>query len=183
MRPHKRIWLALAYVLVGYCFIFVARPVVLFFRDLNLLRVLVTLICLATFYLLYRLILNNSRSNHNFSLKWTFGLGAFYSVLLYFVERPEERMHFVQYGLLSPLLIFTLSPYLQRNKAIHHFLSFALSASFGVIDECIQYIAPDRIFEWRDIYMNVAAAFLGSLFSILILFHASKLQTNVSLSR
>jgi len=92
-----------------------------------------------------------------FLMVWA--LGAF--VL---VEHPEERIHFLMYGVMVTLWYqgFRQSLVtLKRRTAI--FLSTLITAAVGILDEVLQIWVPDRVFDPRDIQFNVIAALLGGL--------------------
>jgi hypothetical protein len=71
---------------------------------------------------------------------------------------PIERIHFVKYGLLTTLLYFSQSP-----KSFWRQLSLAalLAASIGTLDECMQYFVPRRVFDLRDIVLNLTGTGVG----------------------
>jgi len=72
---------------------------------------------------------------------------------------PEESLHFVQYGVLSLLLLYAL-----RGRLDGWPLYFAVAMAgigFGIVDELIQWLVPLRYFDYRDIGLNTAAVFLA----------------------
>ena len=86
-------------------------------------------------------------------------------ILAYFVlglEVPEERVHFVQYGLLSVSMCYSLRPTL-AGKALYG-ATFFWTALGGIVDESLQYFIPSRVFDLRDIGFNVTAAAIGTGF-------------------
>jgi VanZ family protein len=71
---------------------------------------------------------------------------------------PEEAIHFVQYGVLSLLL---LRAYASRYGDRGAFVCAALLGSIlGVFDEVIQWAVPQRYFDYRDITINVSSIWL-----------------------
>ncbi len=74
-------------------------------------------------------------------------------------------MHLVQYGLLPPLFMYALN---NLGEKLAWRVSLLLSMAFGAADEFIQKLAPDRIFEWRDVHLNVVAAIFGSVFTLFV---------------
>lgn len=86
-------------------------------------------------------------------------------ILAYFVlglEVPEERVHFVQYGLLSVSVCYSLRA--QCDGRCLYAATFLCTAVGGIIDESLQYFIPSRVFDWRDIGFNVTAAAIGTGF-------------------
>jgi hypothetical protein len=74
-------------------------------------------------------------------------------------SNPEESLHFVQYGVLSLLLLRAL-----RDRLDGWSLYFAVAMAgigFGIVDELIQWLVPLRYFDYRDIGLNTAAVFLA----------------------
>lgn len=71
-------------------------------------------------------------------------------------RRPEEVVHLVEYGVLSFLVLNVLkreSPTLPL-----HLSAIALTASVGVLEELYQWALPSRVFDYRDIAVNLFAA-------------------------
>jgi hypothetical protein len=157
----NKIAVVTAYIVLGYAFIFVARPIVIFLRENNLLRISVALIGVSVAAGLFRLFLG--RLGLKLALAWIITICVFYSLLFGLLERPEERMHLVQYGLLPPML---MSVFAGLGKQRAWCLSLLLGGICGALDEFIQILAPGRVFEWRDVHLNIGAAFLGSIFAL-----------------
>lgn len=82
---------------------------------------------------------------------------------------PEEQVHFIEYGILSALVYVALTHDI-KNKSIY-FLSSLIVSVFGAGDEVIQWILPNRVFDVRDLVMNVIA---GILVQVLIAMVISK---------
>ena len=84
-----------------------------------------------------------------------------FSYFIIGLEVPEERVHFIQYGLLALLIIYSLNPWLSGVKL--YLLSGLMASLFGIIDEIIQYFLPSRYFDIRDISFNISASLMGVL--------------------
>jgi VanZ family protein len=90
------------------------------------------------------------------------GLLFTYGCLLkYHCRFPAERLHLMEYGLLAYLSYSGLRLHLSRMSA--YVLGFLISSAFGFLDEVIQYVLPNRVFEYRDVMTNVIASALGLL--------------------
>jgi hypothetical protein len=88
------------------------------------------------------------------------GFGLLYWLLLKYQCRfPSERLHLLEYGLLAGLAYRAFRFDFPRLKA--YVLGFLLAVGFGIVDELIQYVLPNRVFEVRDIVTNALAAALG----------------------
>jgi hypothetical protein len=94
-----------------------------------------------------------------------FALAAFavmyYILLQYLCRYPGDRVHFLEYGLLAYLLRRAFR--FDFSSAKSYALSFLIGGGFGAVDEGIQYVLSNRVFEVRDILINVIAAALGLL--------------------
>jgi len=76
-------------------------------------------------------------------------------------DNPEEAVHLVEYGLLALLTANAL-----RHRSDHRLLfvqAAFLVAMVGTVDELIQWITPERYFDWRDIRLNAGAGLLALL--------------------
>jgi len=76
-----------------------------------------------------------------------------------YLELPEERIHFLQYGILVYFVFRTLTFYSSGIKV--YALSFIVVALIGWGDEGIQRLLPQRYFEWKDVGLNCISAALG----------------------
>lgn len=68
---------------------------------------------------------------------------------------PEQAIHFLEYGLLGYFLFRALSLSM-RDKSVY--LVALLSGSLvGIFDEILQWMIPERYFDFRDISLNALA--------------------------
>ncbi len=86
-------------------------------------------------------------------------LGAGVGALVLGLSIPEERMHFLQYGLMAVLARRAVAPYL--GPWAHYIAAVVLSALLGLGDELIQGLLPDRHYDTRDVLINAVAAALA----------------------
>lgn len=75
---------------------------------------------------------------------------------------PIERVHIIEYGILSILLLRICRRYTHPLLAVVQ--SLFLASLAGVIDENIQRFLPNRIFALSDIYLNIAGAAAGIVY-------------------
>ncbi len=97
------------------------------------------------------------------------GLIALYVMLIFRLGAPE-RSHLIKYSILA---IFTHRALLERASFRKlawppSLLAFLLAFLFGIVDESIQIILPNRTFDPQDIIFNAMAA-LGAIMSSLFL--------------
>ena len=79
---------------------------------------------------------------------------------LYHLKIPEERIHLIEYGLLS-VLVFKALEFDLRKKGVLYVLSFFIVVIIGSVDEFIQYILPNRVGDLKDVFLNAFSGLLG----------------------
>ncbi len=88
---------------------------------------------------------------------------------------PQERLHYVGYGLLAGLLYAgwkepadTLSPAPGKHPAWLQpaLLTLFVGSAIGLLDELLQILWPRRYFDWADVQINVLAVAVGILVAI-----------------
>ncbi len=87
-------------------------------------------------------------------------LGALLITIILNLDRPEERIHFVEYGLLGFLFVKAFSSTSLRTLTF----SALLVTLVGSIDELIQWFLPNRVGDLRDVLMNAVGGLLGVWF-------------------
>lgn len=75
--------------------------------------------------------------------------------------RPAEKIHLLEYGLLSVLVYNALKIDLNRYGIILYVLGTIFCSLAGFYDEVIQRSLPGRYFSWRDVLVNSASSLLG----------------------
>lgn len=98
---------------------------------------------------------------------------ALLAVVLIVVVRmgipPVERTHLFEYGLLAFLLYKAFAEryagYAPLRAAI---IAVLITSALGTLDELIQYLLPNRIFDLRDIGFNILAATMSTLFVLAV---------------
>lgn len=81
-------------------------------------------------------------------------------------SRVVEAAHFVQYGTLAFLAVFSLR---RLSRVARWAQSLLLVVVVGVVDEFIQWLLATRFAEIRDLAVNVAAGAFGILYAGLVL--------------
>lgn len=92
-------------------------------------------------------------------LAWIFGVAALYALAsARLCERPEEAIHFVEYGVLAALAFRALG-HRVRDAGIY-VAAAGLGIAVGILDEGLQWLAPLRIWDLRDVGLNALGAVL-----------------------
>jgi len=83
-------------------------------------------------------------------------LAAVVFIYIYFTiklwNKPEEAIHFLEYGLLGFLLYQALRHHI-HDKGIY-FIAFLIGALVGIFDESLQWMIPRRVWDFRDLGIN-----------------------------
>lgn len=155
-----RSWLLLAaYVALVYASLPFVRDVVVALRQQQLLGAVVTgVYFLAAVALVYHVVFDVRLSDRIAFIALVI-LAALAGSLVLGLAIPEERIHFVQYGLMALLArgacAWTMKP---RGAFI---AALALASAAGYVDELIQGLLPDRVYDLRDVAINAVAALLA----------------------
>ncbi len=89
------------------------------------------------------------------------GLYAYFTIQLR--QHPEEAVHFLEYGALAYFFFRALSSRI-RDRTIY--ITVVLSVLFvGTLDEFIQWLMPERYWDYRDVGINALA---GVFFSVIM---------------
>lgn len=80
---------------------------------------------------------------------------------LYLPAFPTERFHFIEYGLLGALILRASLRSRPGDWKVGFGLAALVLVALGVMDEVFQYLLPNRVFEWRDIWFNIAGGLIG----------------------
>lgn len=158
------VWLGAVYASLDY-----VRAPTEFLRERNLLRVSVAVLFIVVATWILRAILRRRPGRRELAALAVSALAYLSAFLL--TERAEERVHFLQYGLFGGLVYAALLERRARREeagpAAAGFgrlwpapLAIVLTGIAGWGDEAIQAVLPDRIYDLRDVALNVAAGVL-----------------------
>ena len=86
-------------------------------------------------------------------------LGAGVGALVLGLSVPEERLHFLQYGLMAVLARRAVAPW--RSGWAQYLAAVVLAAAAGWGDELVQGMLPGRVYDLRDVLINASAAALA----------------------
>lgn len=169
----KGLWLrAAGLVALIYSTLYLVRGPIEFLRERNLLRLTVGLIFLLAAVWLAGVIWRRRPGRRELVVLALFAL--LFAGIFRWMERPEERLHLIEYGLLAGLIYAAL---LERTgSAQDHrrpvalwvpLAAIAMASLAGWLDEGIQHLLPNRHYDLRDVAFNAVAAMLavGAMYS------------------
>ncbi|MEE2752823.1 MAG: VanZ family protein, partial [Candidatus Latescibacterota bacterium] len=84
---------------------------------------------------------------------------VYVSLMTWLSQSPAERFHLAEYGLLSLLTYRASRLDLDHAKAV--VFGLLVASVLGTGDEMIQWTLPTRVFEWKDVWLNVFSSCLG----------------------
>jgi hypothetical protein len=91
------------------------------------------------------------------------GVAGVYLIAFLRMTVPEERTHLIEYSLVAILIYLALSER-QRNGRqvpVPAVLAIAATELLGLLDEGIQALLPNRVFDFIDIGFNAGAGFMA----------------------
>lgn len=165
--PSEREWVSWLWVVLGMLVIYLtipfARAISQFVgerwgRQVFLYGVLLS-VGLGSITALYLLWLQRARTRR-VNVLWMLLVGVLY---VYFTltlkANPEEALHFIEYGVLGVLLFRALS-HRMRDPGIY-VAGMLLGSMAGTFDEIIQWLTPQRVFDFRDVGFNALSGVLA----------------------
>lgn len=88
--------------------------------------------------------------------------GIAYGGLWQALDRLEERIHLLEYGILGAILFRALTLHAHRRERVRWRWpatgALLLAVALGWLDEGIQYLLPNRFYDLRDVAINAVAA-------------------------
>jgi len=160
MTRRVRSWIeALIWLLCIYASIPFVRPLCEALRQMALLNIT---IFSSTFILAGLFIRSLGDKKRRQPLTWILIVLAvlFYVYGFYVVTIPEERLHFIQYGVLAFLVHRALCEDI-KITFYGYLHAFLLTSAFGWLDEGIQAVTPGRFYSLGDVLLNSISAVLG----------------------
>jgi hypothetical protein len=125
-------------------------------------HLLARLIVFALIAAVYGFILNLDFRNAVCAYLHTLGLNThFLESLDIYPIVAAEKIHFLEYGLLGLLLCKTLSYQIKDKSA--YLVALVIVYLVGMTDETLQWALPNRVGEYRDIWINVVSGGLTIL--------------------
>ena len=153
----KRLWLWATAVLVAiYATLFMGRPLANQLRDQNVQAIFFVFGMVLTSVAVVIHALKTRPSKIELSV--LLGILAAYVMFIFRLGAPE-RSHLIEYSVLAVLIHKALIERSRHVKLIFNSALLALVISFliGVLDESVQLILPNRVFDPQDIMFNSMA--------------------------
>lgn len=109
------------------------------------------------------------------------GVAAVYLLLFVRMGTFAERTHVVEYGVVALLIFNALRERKRHGRSVPlpAFMAIVATAVLGTIDECLQLFIPSRVFDSRDILVNIVAGIMAVSASSAIAW-ARKKRVNLS---
>jgi VanZ family protein len=160
MSTKKKIFLSWLWVILCALSIFLIVPIARTIRnfveatwDVTLFGYSVLIVVIVVFlfglYILWYRLKIRSLSNY----LWLVAVALVYIFFtLKLWDRPEEAIHFLEYGLLGCLLFNALRHHI-HDKSIY-LIAFFIGALVGIFDEALQWMIPRRVWDFRDLGLN-----------------------------
>jgi hypothetical protein len=151
---------ALAVLLLSiYGTLGVIRPFANRLRDAGLMRPTVLAVFVLAGLGLAAWVLRDARLRSARALSALAGVAALYAAVVLPMESPEEKLHFVEYGLVALLAEASLPAAWGRPRRLLAAALFVLAA--GWVDEGIQALLPERYYDLRDVGFNALAGVMA----------------------
>lgn len=80
-------------------------------------------------------------------------------ILIYYTPIVVEKLHLLEYGILACLAMRAAGGMRSQNK--RYLFVAAVVAIVGYGDELIQWLTPGRVYELRDVALNILGGFLA----------------------
>lgn len=151
---------ALPVVLLGiYSTLAVARTITNALRDANLLRVSVGVVFgLVTIVLVLGVVRSPALRSPRVLISAAV-VALAYVLVIWPMDSPEEKLHFVEYGVVAVLAFFA-SP-LQWPEPRRIVAAALFTGAAGWLDEGIQALLPSRYYDLRDVGFNALAGVMA----------------------
>lgn len=167
-KREKRFWAFAFIVFIAiYATLFIDEPMISFFSNQDIQAYIFVFVMMVIGITIVLHSLKNTTSKTELTL--ILGIIAVYIMFFLRLGLPE-RSHLMEYSILT---IFIHKALIERfkyrdNKLKPVVFTFIMTVLIGVIDECIQLMLPNRVFDINDILFN-GIAIIGALFSNLFL--------------
>ena len=159
----RRLWIWTVIIVVAiYATLSLQGKLAAFLRDMDML---VNVYILLLILMVLAIISSGLKQRFGRVEIWvTVGIIAVYGMLLLrLFLSPEERTHLFEYGLVGVLLFQALTERKQNGRQVWSpaLIAIVVTALLGWLDEGIQAILPNRVYDIRDVGFNALAGLLA----------------------
>jgi len=165
----QRLWLWTLVVLVAiYATLGPAQTLAAALRARNLLRFSFAIVLLLIVIVIAQRWVKRRPSWREIGV--ALAVTAVYLIAIFRVETPEERTHLIEYSLVAILIHQALIERSRQGGYVPQpaVLAIDLTALIGWVDEGIQWIMPNRIYDIRDVAFNALAALMAIVASLVL---------------
>ena len=142
-----------------YATLGVVRTITNFLRDHGLLRVSVVAAFVIAGAAVLWWLLRNARNRSWRVMLVMLLVGLAYAAVIVPMKSPEEKIHFIEYGVVAVLAHAAAPRAWGRGKRFITCALFVTAA--GWIDEGIQALLPSRFYDLRDVAFNACAGLMA----------------------
>lgn len=159
----RRLWRWTAVTLLAiYSTLGPAQVLAAALRERNLLRFFVAVVVLTTCIAITRIWIRRRPGRREVGA--AAGVAAVYLMAWIRIHSLEERTHLFEYGLVATLIYQAL---VERNRhgnglPLPALQAVALTGLLGWVDEGIQAVLPNRVYDLRDVGFNLLAAIIAA---------------------
>jgi len=162
-KSKQRLWRWL-FVFLGtaliYSTLYIVRPLCEYLRATTPFNIVVNVIMFGLLFLIIFVTIKFSSVRRKSTLSLLIVAVVAYIFGFIALKIPEEKIHFIEYGILAYLVFRAISLDLKGGPLVY-FLSFLLVSLIGWGDEGIQHILPNRYYQTQDVLLNSISGALG----------------------
>ena len=149
------------WVFLIYSTLYVVRPICEFLKSHTPFYILTNIFMAILLFSLFIFSLSKIHMKRRSSFLILLFIVSLYAGGLKIIQIPEEKLHFVEYGILG-FLTYRAIALDVKGYAVYG-LSLLLTSVLGWIDEGIQYFLPNRYYQTKDVLLNCVSAGLALL--------------------
>jgi hypothetical protein len=169
-KRERNLWFwAFAVIIAIYSTLGLAGKLAAFLRDRNLLD---SIYVFGFFLAVIAIIGSGMKMRVGIYEIWVvLGIVAVYGMVsVRFFLSPEERTHLFEYGIVAILIYQALLERRRSGRRIRSpaLLAIGVTALLGWIDEGIQMLLPNRVYDIRDVGFNALAGFMAIMASVML---------------
>lgn len=99
------------------------------------------------------------------------GIVAVYLIVVARILSPAERSHIIEYSVVALLIFEALRERSSQGQSVKYIplVAIGITTLVGIVDECIQFFVPGRVFDLFDILFDFLAACMAVLTSVFLM--------------